>query len=40
MKNRRLDFVWEKEIDSQGHHLNRYSFDAVVRKNEICAQSD
>ncbi len=30
MSTAELDPVWEQEIYSQGHHLNRYPFDAVV----------
>lgn len=30
MKTLELDPVWEQGIYSQGHHLNRYPFDAVV----------
>jgi hypothetical protein len=30
MTTTNLDTVWESEIYSQGHHLNRYPFYAVV----------
>jgi len=30
MTNINPDPIWESEIYSQGHHLNRYPFDAVV----------